>query len=203
MHTAVQEALEKAKQRADQAEVYRVERRETPVSFEANRLKMLETKESSGMALRIVRDGRIGFSATNDAADIDGLVERAVELADFGAAAKFDLPGPETYAGVPVYDPKIEDVSIEEMVRTGQTMIDALRERHDDLVCEAGVTRAVGAVEIANSTAGAPPTSGPPTRWPCTGRSCAAPTCSSSAIGPPRPRPTSTPPASSPASSGS
>ena len=52
MHTAVQEALEKAKQRADQAEVYRVQRRETPVSFEANRLKMLETKESSGMALR-------------------------------------------------------------------------------------------------------------------------------------------------------
>ena len=154
MHSAVQEVLDKAKRHAEQAEVYRVQRRETPVSFEANRLKMLETKESSGMALRIVRGGRIGFSATNDAADVDGLVERAVELAEFGAAAKFDLPGPESYAGVPVYDPKIEDVSIEEMVRTGQTMIDALREQHDDLVCEAGVTRAVGAVEIANSNGG-------------------------------------------------
>ena len=154
MHSAVYEALEKAKRHAEQAEVYRVQRRETPVSFEANRLKMLETKESSGMALRIVRGGRIGFSATNDGADVDGLVERAVELADFGAAAKFDLPGPETYAGVPVYDAKIEDVSIEEMVQTGQTMIDALREQHDDLVCEAGVTRAVGAVEIANSNGG-------------------------------------------------
>jgi len=147
----VEELLQKAQKRADQAEVYRVHRRETPVSFEANRLKMLETKESSGMALRIVRGGRIGFSATNDPDDIDGVIDRAVELSEFGAVAKFELPGLERLLDVPVYDPKTDAVSTEDMVHTGQSMIDELRKQHDDLVCEAGVTRSVGTVEIANS----------------------------------------------------
>ena len=86
--------LERAPKSCQQAEVFRLRRRETPVSFEANRLKMLETKESSGTALRVVKDGRIGFSATNNPDDVDGLVDRAVELAEFGAEARFSLPGP-------------------------------------------------------------------------------------------------------------
>ncbi|MCH8190680.1 MAG: TldD/PmbA family protein [Chloroflexi bacterium] len=146
--------LERALKSCQQAEVFRLRRRETPVSFEANRLKMLETKESSGTALRVVKDGRIGFSATNNPDDVDGLVERAVELAEFGAEARFSLPGPAELADVAVYDEATERLTVEAMVGLGQRMIDDLLKANRDLVCEAGVTKSVGAVEIMNSNGG-------------------------------------------------
>ena len=146
--------IERALKSCQQAEVFRLRRRETPVSFEANRLKMLETKESSGTALRVVKDGRIGFSATNNPDDVDGLVERAVELAEFGAEARFSLPGPEELADVAVYDEATERLTVEAMVGLGQRMIDDLLKANRDLVCEASVTKSVGAVEIMNSNGG-------------------------------------------------
>ena len=150
----MESVLSRAMKRAEQAEVFRVSRTETPVSFEANRLKMLETKESSGMALRVVKDGRIGLSASNDPDDVDGLIERAMEVAEFGAEAKFQLPGACSYANVRMYDPATEAVPIEQMVETGQRMIDDLRKHNQELVCEAGVTKYLSSIEILNSNGG-------------------------------------------------
>lgn len=143
--------LSLAKKRCEQAEVVRVWHRSTPANFEANRLKMLETKESSGIALRIVRNGRIGLSATNDPKDVDELVARAIELSEFGAVAKFELPGPAKFPDVPVFDRASEAVTVEQMADFGQAMIDILRRANSDLVCEAGVTKSIDEVEIINS----------------------------------------------------
>ncbi|MCK4697343.1 MAG: TldD/PmbA family protein, partial [Dehalococcoidia bacterium] len=60
----VEEILNLAKKVAEEAEVFLVSSKETPVGFEANRLKMLETSESTSISLRIVRDGKIGFATT-------------------------------------------------------------------------------------------------------------------------------------------
>ena len=143
--------LNLAKKRCEQAEVVRVWHKSTPANFEANRLKMLETKESSGIALRIVKNGRIGLSATNDPKDVDGLVDRAIELAEFGAKAMFELPGPGKFPAVTVYDKATEAVTVEQMVQFGQEMIDTLRRANSDLICEAGVTKSLDEVEILNS----------------------------------------------------
>ena len=150
----MEEVLALAAKRCQQAEVYRLWRRDTPATFEANRLKLLQTKESSGVALRVVKDGRVGFSATNDPDDVLGLVERAIELSQFGAVAKFELPGPSRYPEVRLYDEEADQISIETMVELGQSMIDTVRRANPELLCEAGVTRSVGSIEVMNSNGG-------------------------------------------------
>ena len=57
----VEELLEKAKKTAEVAEVLYHESTELPISFEANRMKSINARESSGMALRIIKNGRIGL----------------------------------------------------------------------------------------------------------------------------------------------
>lgn len=143
-----------ARKRCEQAEVFRVWRKETPVRFEGSHLKLLETSESSGVALRLVKDGRTGFSATNDPGDIEGLVERALEVAPFGAPAKFELPGPAEHPHVSAYAEATERVSIDDMVALGQGIIDAVRRHSPDVVCEGGVGKGVATVEIANTNGG-------------------------------------------------
>ena len=79
------------------AEVFGVTQTDTSMSFEANRLKMVDTRETSGLALRLVKDGRIGFSSTTNLAEEDALVERALEMAPFGAEALLELPSAVGY----------------------------------------------------------------------------------------------------------
>jgi PmbA protein len=72
-----QEVLELALKSAQEAEVFHVYQKEEPVVFEANRLKRLEGRESSGTALRIIKNGKIGFSSTTNEKDVQALVGNA------------------------------------------------------------------------------------------------------------------------------
>ncbi len=150
----MEEILEQAKRVAEEAEVFRISRSETDAVFEANRLKQVQSRQTSGKALRLVKEGRIGLSATNRANGAAELVEMAAEVAAFGAEAKFDFPNPESYPAVDVYDPAIEDVPAEQMVNLGQSLIDAVRQHTPELVCDGSVSKTVFTVEIANTRGG-------------------------------------------------
>ena len=89
--------LAQAKRVAEEAEVFMVSAEETPVQFEANRLKYIQSKQSQTVALRIVRQGKIGYAATTELGDSQSLVNNAMETARFGITAKFDLPSPAAY----------------------------------------------------------------------------------------------------------
>jgi len=150
----VESILELAKKVADEAEVFVVTASETPVAFEANRLKSLEANESTSVSLRIVKDGRIGFSSTSRLDNPGALVEMAVETAQFGAPAKFVLPSKTVYPQIEVYDPGMETFSVEDMVELGESLIARVRERTPELLCEAAVTKNVVTVDILNSRGG-------------------------------------------------
>ncbi|MEE9324802.1 MAG: metallopeptidase TldD-related protein [Dehalococcoidia bacterium] len=150
----MEQFLEEARKVCQEAEVFFVTHKSTPVSFEANRLKSLETNETRGIALRIVKDGRIGFAASNNLEDVKGLVDRAVEVAPFGAEAKFTLPSSNSYPSVEVYDPEVEAVTVEQMVELGQSLVDGVRKHTPEILCDAGVTQSVTEVNIINSRGG-------------------------------------------------
>jgi PmbA protein len=150
----VEDILAQAKKVADEAEVFMVTSEETPVQFEANRLKHIQSKQASGVSLRIVRQGRIGYAATTEMDDSQSLVNMAVETAQFGMSAKFELPSPTPYPKVEVFDPKIDSIAIEEMVKLGEELITTVREHTPDIVCEASVTKGVISVRIINSQGG-------------------------------------------------
>ena len=146
--------LARASKIADEAEVFMTSSDETPVEFEANRLKHIQSKQSSNIALRIIKDGRIGYSTTTSSEDIDDLVEAALATAQFGTEARFSMPTFTTYPDVEVFDPMVEKVTLEQMTELGQKLIDAVRADTPDIICEAGVNRATTSVSIMNSRGG-------------------------------------------------
>jgi PmbA protein len=148
------QVLDLARPRVSQAEVYAYQTADTPVDFEANRLKALETNASRGLALRVVREGRVGLATTTRLDDLATLVDTAIELAPFGAEAKFELPGTIAPTPVDVFDPATEGVSVESMAQLGQQMIDRILAYDGDILCEAGVRRRVSRIEILNSRGG-------------------------------------------------
>lgn len=143
--------LEKAKKAAQQAELFIFKVEETPIHFEANRLKHIQSKQSTSVALRIIKDGRIGY-AVSSRQDAGGeLVDMALETAKFGQEAGFDLPDASEYKSVDIYDDKVKDVPLDKMVLLGEEIISKTRELNADIECEASVDKTIASVKILNS----------------------------------------------------
>ncbi|MFC1861337.1 TldD/PmbA family protein [Chloroflexota bacterium] len=146
--------LAQAKRVAEEADIYMLYSEETPVEFEANRLKSIQSKQSSSIALRIIKDGKIGYANTTEISDGDRLVDMALETAQFGTPAKFTFLSSRDYPEVEVIDPEVESISIEYMIKLGEELVDAVRTHTHDIVCEAGITKGVISVRVMNSREG-------------------------------------------------
>ena len=143
--------LTQATKVAEEAEVFTVCSEETQVQFESNRLKHLQTKQQTSTALRIVKQGRIGYAITTELGGSDSLVKNAVETAQFGTLAKFKLPEPGSYPQVDTFDADVEAVSIDEMINLGEELVTAVTGHTPDILCEAEVTRGTVSVRLMNS----------------------------------------------------
>lgn len=150
----MEQILAQAKKVAEEAEVFMVSSEETPVHFEANRLKHIQSKQRSSVALRLIRQGRIGYAVTTELSNRQDLVNMAVETAQFGMPAKFELPALTPYPPIEVFDPDIASVPIEEMIKLGEELIATIKGHTPDIICEAEVTKTVASVRIINSRGG-------------------------------------------------
>jgi PmbA protein len=150
----MEQLLAQARKVAEETEVFMVTSEETPVQFEANRLKHIQSKQSSYIALRIIKEGKIGYATATNISDSQNLVKAAVETAQFGITAKFEFPPLTPCPKIEVFDPEVESVSTEEMVSLGEQLIDTVRGHTPDIDCEARVSKGTVSVHLINSRGG-------------------------------------------------
>jgi len=108
-------------------------------------------RDTSGVALRVIDDGRIGFTSTTDASRESELVDRAATLAPFGSEALFEFPAPSEYPTVDIVDAKIPAVSQQSMIDVGQGLIERLMDEWPELLCDARIGWSTGRGRIMNS----------------------------------------------------
>jgi PmbA protein len=150
----VEDILAQAQKVAEAAEVFLVSSEETPVQFEANRLKRIQGNQSTSLNLRIIKEGRVGYASTTDPADTRRLVDSAAETARFGIQARFKLPPKTTYPRIKVFDPDTESVPIEKMIELGEELIGLITKHTPDIICEAMVAKDIISLRLINSAGG-------------------------------------------------
>jgi PmbA protein len=150
----VEDLLAKAKRLAEEAEVFIVTSEETPVQFEANRLKHIQSKQTNRVALRIINQGKIGYAATTDQNHYQSLIDMALETAQFGMPAQLELPSLTSYPQVEVFDPKVEKIPLARMVKLGQELINVVTNHTPEVLCELEVVRRIISIRIMNSRGG-------------------------------------------------
>jgi PmbA protein len=148
------EVLRSARKVAEQAEVFSASARATTIQFEANELKQVQTRESSSIALRIFRVGRIGFAIARGGGGWEALVDMAVETSQFGSPANFQFPSSQDYSKVRIFDPKVEEIAMERMVESGKELIAKIRGHTPDILCDVQVTRGTSSISLINSQGG-------------------------------------------------
>lgn len=162
-HRLTAAILLSAQKVAEQAEVFSVSSRETPVHFEANKLKQIQTKENTSVALRIFREGRIGFATASGPhpslslkgeGQVETLLHMAVEASQFGLPASFQFPSSKDYPEVTIFDPNVEKIAMEQMVELGEGLIAKVIRHAPDILCDVELTKGTSSIHIVNSQGG-------------------------------------------------
>jgi PmbA protein len=146
--------LRSARKVAEQAEVFAASARATAIQFEANELKQVQTRESSSIALRIFKEGKIGFAIASGGNGWEALVDMAVETSQFGGPANFQFPSSQDYAKVRILDPKVKKIAMERMIEMGKELIAKVKGHTPDVLCDVQVTRGTSSISLVNSQGG-------------------------------------------------
>jgi len=144
--------LQELTSKADQAEVVELSSESTQVGFESNRLKSSQVEERKGIAVRVVRGGKLGFAASSDESALDKLTTNALESAAFGDEIPIAFPEPQAAPDVVTYDQTIVDLPIPRLVEIGQELIDLVRQVEPEVLVNIEIERGVQHVAIRNHT---------------------------------------------------
>lgn len=143
MGDGLEDLLDMARRSADAAEVHWRRVSSTPVSFENNKLKEIQTNTSFGVALRVAKDGRMGFSTTTKEGDWETLVANAVAASAYGAPASFEFAPPARPTEVEIESKAVAGLPVEDMVDTGRTIVEAVTAADPQVLTGVEVSRAV------------------------------------------------------------
>jgi PmbA protein len=150
----IEKVLSSARRETEQAEVFSTAARATTVQFEANELKQVQTKESCNTALRIFKEGRIGFATASGGEDVEALVDMAVETSQFGSPASFQFPSRQDYSEVRIFSPEPEKMAMERIVEIGKELIVKVKGHTPDILCDVQITKGTSSVSLINSQGG-------------------------------------------------
>lgn len=147
----MEELLNLTRKKADEAEVYWIKEERIPVEFENDKLKAIDSKFIEGVGLRVINNGRIGFSSSTDLRNPSLLVENALAAAQFGEEAGFQFPGEVVSTPVKLFDDQVLQYSREEAVKSGEEVIRKIHSYNPDIRCHVGITRVNKEVGIFNT----------------------------------------------------
>ncbi len=103
------------------------------VRYESNKLTSAGTKEASGIGLRVIYNGRMGYSSINNPQNMDFLVQSALMCSKLGEEVDFELPGPAVYPKMNIYNPDVEKLTSRELKGIGDRIVEGVRSEFSDV----------------------------------------------------------------------
>ncbi len=148
--------LERLASKTQQAEVYESRSDTIEVTFTNGAVKGALARESSGVAIRAIRDGKLGFAGSTDRTEKAEarLVENLLNSISVGDKAGFSFPGKQPPGGRDLgsYDEKTAKVTPQDLVAMGERAIAAIKERHPDLALDLKLRRSIVESKLESST---------------------------------------------------
>ncbi len=148
MRKIIEKALAKG---AERCEVFYLNSLETEVEYEASKLKNLSNTEETGFALRLVKDGRMGYATTTKADGLDRLVDDAIATSACGETAEFGFAGATDIADAKLVDERIKELSIEEMMKRSEDAIAKVLDYEGEINAESGTKRRIQTTSVVTS----------------------------------------------------
>jgi PmbA protein len=135
---------------SDQAEVYSLEEVSDGISFENAALKDIESKSQSGLSLRLIRQGRLGFAYTRNLLNRQEVLQNGLDSLKGEVEAAFDFPRTESLPSLDTYDPSLEETSNASLVEECSRVCEFLSDRTKGQI-NVSAWRKAGRLRLLNS----------------------------------------------------
>lgn len=114
---------------ADQAEVFACDQVADSVTFQDSKLHDIETNYLSGVSLRIIKDGKLGFAYTRNLKDRKALVDNALRSLEGGVEAGYLFPKTDGARKLASKDGSVEKLSGADLLAETSRICDELLTR--------------------------------------------------------------------------
>jgi len=146
----MEKLLELAKKQCDQVEIYYRESSSSEVEFSDAKLHNIESNIQSGVALRIIKDGKLGFAYTRNLKNPQELLQNALDSLKGKVEAEYEFPLTKNLLELKTYDESIEKVTEKQMVNECERVCEILQQKTDAEI-EFGIDKDVDKIRIINS----------------------------------------------------
>jgi PmbA protein len=146
----VEKLLEAAKKVCDKVEVYSVQYTGSSVSFQDAKLHDIDSAYQSGVSLRIIKEGKLGFAYTKNLLNREELLQNALDSLAGGVEADYDFPLTKEVPQLDTYDPSLEKVSSKQMVEECARVCDLLKSETEGEIFAASTSH-LGELRIVNT----------------------------------------------------
>ncbi|MCK5768239.1 MAG: TldD/PmbA family protein, partial [Candidatus Atribacteria bacterium] len=146
--------INQLKSKVDSAELFKLKSKTIPVNFEVGHLKSIDVSDYEGQALRVIKNNLIGFSAESGGKNPDLFMKKAIATSEFGMKANFEFPeeiNQENKNSVQIYDSKISEKNISDMIAVGEKMIAQIKDFDKNLRCDLTILKHENEIEYLNS----------------------------------------------------
>lgn len=130
-----QKVLAQARKKVEVAEVSCFSGHSRAVSFEDSKFKNIEANFSSAISLRLIKNGKIGVTATNKMEEIESLVSKALAVSEFGPKAHFEFPVQTSFPNPATFDAKVKKIPEKKFVDLGFLIIDDFKKFNPKILC--------------------------------------------------------------------
>lgn len=145
----MEKLLEMAKKLCDQVEIYSSENTSSSVSFEDAKLHDIDSKFQSGISMRIIKDGKLGFGYTKNLINREELLQNTLGNLAEDLEAKYEFPLTEKIPQVETYDYSVENISSTQLLEECTKLSDVLKSKTDAEVKVASF-KYIGKIRVMN-----------------------------------------------------
>ena len=147
----IKEALS---QGSDLVEIFTKRGKGISVEAKDGKVEAFESSRDFGLALKVIKDHRMGFSFTTDAENIEKIISEAVEGSQWNGRDEYvDIPEQGLRNEVLIYDETIHEIKEEEIISTALTLEERTRafDKRITKVRKAEVSAGEGETTLVNS----------------------------------------------------
>ncbi len=112
----MEELMKLAKKDSEEVEIYSLNEKNDLIVFENSKLKKIDSKIQTGLSLRIIKDGKLGFAYTKDLVDREELLKNALDSIAGGIKADFKFPDSSNLPKLKAFDKSIESLTNTDIV---------------------------------------------------------------------------------------
>ncbi|MBZ0135592.1 MAG: TldD/PmbA family protein [Planctomycetes bacterium] len=139
---------------ATQAEAFEMlqsDGRSLRVGFENDRLNEIRQGQSSGISIRAVKGGNIGFSYSSNPEELDAVAESAIRMAPYGKKYDYEFASESKSAHTRPYDERCGNLNPDQMVAICNHIKDTVKAIDSEALVDCGVSGGIGQSRVVTS----------------------------------------------------